>query len=341
MIRGAIGRAWLRRLTIALAAAAGVTLVSIDRAAAETEAATYLRDKTLCWVLEVLHEDTGTWVQLHKTPIIYGDSAPGTDGDFYLRTFRDSRVNRTNPLEVSLVRSGDRINRSRRLRQVPCPPPLQPTLSTGGLHPFWGVEAGGGWATNRFDVTPGFGANGGGFVSGINGGFLVPLPGSQLLIGPRIGVQGNFFNGTASDPPASPGFDYRVKNEWMAVQESLFQINLGSRPAGGDVTAAYFGSLMYAAISLGIAEGHTSVTGSMAGFSVTDGFSWTGPTVSAGLGVPLNTFIPAPPVVFGGTPFVYGQYRATFAGSGTVNIPGQVRIDPWIQSLNFGLQIRY
>lgn len=333
MIRGAIGRAWLRRLNVALAAAAGLTLVSIDRAAANNEAAPYLRDHPyVCWQVEA-HFGARGWERLFEP--FPGDSPPGTSGYEQLLKYSNGYVD-TYGGGVFIHTS----ERGVRLRQIPCPPPLQPTLSTG-LHPFWGVEVGGGWAHTRFNVDPPFDVNGSGFVSGINGGFLVAVPGTQIMVGPRVGVQGNFFSGTTVAPPASPFFDYTVKNPWTAYQEALVQFNFRYLPLTESFNTHAPSAWPFVTLSAGIAEGNTRVQGATPGFSVIDTFAWTGPTVSVGVGVPLNTIIPAPPIVFGGTPFLYGQYRATWAGQGNVNIPGTVQIDPWIQSLNFGLQIRY
>lgn len=330
-----IRKEWLRGATVGFALAAGWTLASTNRAAAGNEAAAYLRDHPeACWQVEAFFNARG-WELLFEP--FRSDSPPGSDGYKQLAKFSKGFVDTYRDV-VALTTS----ERGVRLRRVPCPPQLQYPLTAGGIHPFVGFEIGGGWSTTRFNVDPPFNVNGSGFVSGINGGFLVPLPGSLVSLGPRIGVQGNFFSGTTSNPIASPLFDYTVKNNWMAYQEAVVQFNFRYLPLTESLNVHNAPLVLpFVTLSAGFAEGTTRIQGATPGFSVTDSFTWVGPTFSAGFGVPLYSIIPPSAPVFGGTPFLYTQYRATLAGQNTVNIPGQVRTDFWAQGINFGLEFRY
>ncbi len=64
-------------------------------------------------------------------------------------------------------------------------------------------------------------------VGGGFGGVLLPVPNTNVLIGPRFGVQGSNITGSITSPAASPLFTYTVRTDWMAYQEAIVRIPVG------------------------------------------------------------------------------------------------------------------
>jgi hypothetical protein len=86
------------------------------------------------------------------------------------------------------------------------------------------VEAGGGFASNYYGVTPSFGVNSSGFGGGAAVGFRVPInatPDSLIFPdGARIGILGSSFNGSQFYMPT--GFTYGVKSPLAFYGEAEF-----------------------------------------------------------------------------------------------------------------------
>jgi hypothetical protein len=210
------------------------------------------------------------------------------------------------------------------------------------VHPFIGVEVGGGWSNTNFDVMPPFGVSGSGFVGGINGGVLIDIPGTIFSVGPRIGWQGGNISGGISGPTASPFFDYSVKTKSVFYQEALVSIPIQRELLGFEKTFVGPGGektslrLPFVTASAGIAEVQTQFTGTSGAFQVIDTVNRTGFTGAVGIGMPIS------PVFLGGELDAYAQYRIIALPTTTVSIPGQVRInDFWVQGITFGLELRY
>jgi hypothetical protein len=150
-----ITRVVLRRAGVVFGMVLASMLVSIRPSAAETEAETYLRDPNLCWIFEVLDEGTGTWrlsADVTGRRVMRISDGPVQRRD--LATFRDGRVNKTNPSEPSIYHSfkfSDGTYLTSRVRNVPCPPD---STFTGY---YFGVELVKNWgglrSTERRDAT--------------------------------------------------------------------------------------------------------------------------------------------------------------------------------------------
>jgi hypothetical protein len=234
--------------------------------------------------------------------------------------------------------------------------PKHASVGLGGLHPFFGVEVGGGWSNTNFEVTPNFNVGGSGFLGGVNGGALFDVPGTKLSIGGRLGWLGSSVSGSTSRPPASPAFDYDVKTRSVALEEFIVSwgpdfssINTGSSidwtsgrthhyeptpPA--DLSFELLYQSMHPYVSLGAAQVRTQVGGTAGAFQVSDSLTQTGLTGSVGVEFAvLRNFM-------GGKLDVYAQWRGIFLPDGVVNIPGSVTIDErWTQTVTTGLVIRY
>ncbi|MBI3704611.1 MAG: outer membrane beta-barrel protein [Rhizobiales bacterium] len=229
--------------------------------------------------------------------------------------------------------------------RVPCP--SQAAMRTTNIrsndafHPFFALEAGGGWSNTNFAVAPPFGVSGSGFIGGINGGVLIDIPGTIFSAGPRIGWQGGNMSGSTANPPASPFFIYDVKTTSIFYQEALLSIPIQRELFGFEKTfldgAGQISlKLPFVTASAGVAEVRTQVSGTSGAFQVTDSVTRTGFTGTVGVGFPIS------PVFLGGELDAYAQYRFIALPSATVSIPGQVQIDNrWIQGINFGLEFRY
>jgi hypothetical protein len=205
-----------------------------------------------------------------------------------------------------------------------------PPCAGQGLQWFIGGEIGGGFGTTTFNVMPSFDINSGGFIYGVNGGFLVPLPmNNGLQVGVRAGLLGGPMTGGISGPVASPRFEYDVKDRWQGYIEALIREEAAS-PASWlpPFRTAFFTA------SAGVAEVNTQVNGRMGNFSVTDTMTRPGFTFSVGAGMPV-TDINGHPVD------VTLQYRGTYVPSGTVNIPGSVGTSAWANAITLGSGIRY
>jgi hypothetical protein len=212
----------------------------------------------------------------------------------------------------------------------------QPTsVADHCLHPFIGVEVGGGWSNANFAVAPPFNVTGSSFIGGINGGVLIDIPGTNFSVGPRIGWQGGNMSGSTFYPPT--GFTYAVDNRSVFYQDLMGQIRV--QPFGIITPNRYPGlnfSDVFLRGSVGIAEVHTQVTGTSGAFQVTDSVTRTGFTGTVGIGVPISA------AFLGGNLDAYTQYRFIDVPSTTVSIPGLVQIDDrWVQSIAFGVAFRY
>lgn len=220
------------------------------------------------------------------------------------------------------------------LRKKICPPP-EPikrysvgTLRTpvSPVHPFVGVEIGGGGSKTNFDVAPPFDVNGSRFIIGVNGGVLIDIPGTTFSVGPRVGFLGGFGSGSTSNPAASPGFTYKVEMPWMVFYEGqigtwiynpLNNDPFGTTPQEGRAPLFFYGSFCAATTK-------TTVTGTTPGFTVTDSATRSGLTASIGIGIPLTD-----------SAMLTGQFRYINSPNSTVYIPGAVAIDgnQWIGTI--------
>src|ERR1051326_5896604 len=131
-----------------------------------------------------------------------------------------------------------------------CPPGAP--VGRGRIQPFLGIEGGVRASTTTFDVVPPFDVDSTIGVVGLNGGFLYMPTGTNLLVGPRVGVLLGFGSGSIADPPASPGFTYKVEMPWTAFYEAV---------AGADLGPALFSRNARILGSIGGAHTHTQVPG--------------------------------------------------------------------------------
>jgi hypothetical protein len=177
---------------------------------------------------------------------------------------------------------------------------------------------------------------GGGF-----GGVLLPVPNTNVQIGPRVGIQGSNITGSIASPAASPLFTYTVRADWMAYQEAFirfggFKIADNESPRPQD--RVYFNhdyfNQMHVTGSAGVAESGTSVKGTSGMFSVTDNVVRTGITFTAGIAVPVVT------LYNGAVIDLTAQYRGTQWIS-TVNIPGAVNIGSYTNEVTVGATLRF
>jgi hypothetical protein len=225
------------------------------------------------------------------------------------------------------------------------PPLLAGTGTTVDIQPIVGIYGGGGFPTTNFSVDPQFNVNGSGFVGGGFGGVLLPVPNTNVLIGPRIGIQGSNITGSITSPAASPLFTYTVRTDWMAYQEGFIRFagfkiadNESPRPADrAFFSYDYFNNINsgpFVTGSLGIAESGTSIKGTSGAFSVTDNVVRTGITFTVGAGVPVVTLYD------GSVIDLFAQYRGTQFIS-TVNIPGGVNIGSFTNEVDVGATLRF
>jgi len=179
-------------------------------------------------------------------------------------------------------------------------------VGQGRIQPFIGVEGGVRASSTRFDVVPPFDVDGATGVIGVNGGFLYMPTGTNLLVGPRIGALLGFGSASITDPPASPGFTYKVEMPWTVFYEAVMGANLGPTLFSGN--SRVLGSI-------GAATTHTKVTGTAAAFSVESSTTRTGITASVGVDFEVSPSL-----------FLGGQLRYINAPTGEVLIPGLVQI---------------
>jgi hypothetical protein len=170
---------------------------------------------------------------------------------------------------------------------------------------------------------------GGGF-----GGVLLPVPNTNVQIGPRFGVQGSNITGSITSPAASPTFTYTVTTNWTAYQEAMVRIPVGTGFKIADdrvyFSYNYFQNVPHVTGSVGVAESGTSVKGTSGTFSVTDNAVRTGITFTAGFDVPVA-------ILPNGTGMdLFAQYRGTQWIS-TVNIPGGVNIGSFTNEVDVGV----
>ena len=179
-------------------------------------------------------------------------------------------------------------------------------VGRGRIQPFLAIEGGVRASTTTFDVVPPFDVDSTIGVVGLNGGFLYMPTGTNLLVGPRVGVLLGFGSGSITDPPASPGFTYKVEMPWTAFYEAV---------AGADLGPALFSRNARILGSIGGATTHTKVTGTAGAFSVESSTTTTGLTASIGMDFEVSPSL-----------FLGGQFRYINAPTGTVSIPGPVPI---------------
>jgi hypothetical protein len=178
-------------------------------------------------------------------------------------------------------------------------------------------------------------------MGGLFGGVLIPVPNTNIFMGPRLGWQGGNISGSIVAPPASP-FTYKVTTNSIFYQEAMVEIpffqdlyhRLYDEPPAQKLAYPPNLFLPFVTASAGIAEVHTDVKGTLGGFSVTDGGYRPGITLTTGLGVPVGV------VMNGATVDVFVQWRGTMT-TATVNIPGSVPQVYWVNGIDFGVQFRY
>ena len=179
-----------------------------------------------------------------------------------------------------------------------------PGFMMGGWHPFIGVEGGFASTDTDFVVAPPFNVHGTPGVIGINGGLMYMPPGTNFFFGPRVGALFGSGSGSIADPPASPGFTYKVEMPWTVYYE-------------GEAGIALNGMLANARLhgSLGAATVNTKVTGTSAVLTVSSSVTCTGFTASGGIDFPVmqNMLIGA-------------QFRYINAPTDLASIPGMVPI---------------
>jgi hypothetical protein len=194
--------------------------------------------------------------------------------------------------------------------------PFPVAMGGGGLQPFIGLGAGIRGSTTNFDVAPPFDVSGTAGVVDVNGGFLFNPMGSGFFVGPRVGALFGVGGGSISDPPASPGFTYKVEMPWTIYYEALF----GFQMHGPFMTD------MRVHGSIGGATTNTLVTATAGVFSADSSLTRTGVTASAGFDIPIS------PVVALGA-----QFRYINVPAGTVDIPGIVPIKSDVYMGTLGL----
>jgi opacity protein-like surface antigen len=200
------------------------------------------------------------------------------------------------------------------LASLPAAPPA--FMTTSGFTPFLGIGGGFRSSSTDFDVTPPFDVSALTGVVDVNGGLLFNLPGSNLFFGPRVGGLFGFGSGSISDPPASPGFTYKVEMPWTVYYEAEFG-------------AAFHGATMNDTrvhASVGGATVNTLVTATAGGFSVDSNVTRTGVTASLGIDVGVSPSLS-----------VGGQVRYINVPSGPVDIPGTVPISSNVFIATVGL----
>ena len=183
------------------------------------------------------------------------------------------------------------------------------SIAMGGLQPFIGLGGGIGGSTTTFDVTEPFDVHGIPGVIDLNGGFLFNPTGTGFFAGPRVGALFGIGGGSVTDPPASPGFTYKVEMPWTLYYEAMFGFEMH-----GPFMAPFMADTRVHA-SIGGATVHTVVTATAGAFNTDSSLTRTGLTASAGFDVPIS-----PMVSLG------AQFRYINVPSGTVDIPGTVPI---------------
>jgi hypothetical protein len=221
--------------------------------------------------------------------------------------------------------------------------------TTRPIQPFVGVYGGGGFPTTNFSVDPQFNVNGSGVLGGGFGGVLLPVPNTNIQIGPRFGIQGSNITGSITSPAASPLFTYTVRTDWMAYQEAMVRIPVGTAFKIADNESPlpqnrayfsynFFDSVPHVTGSVGVAESGTSVKGTSGTFSVTDNAVRTGLTFTAG--VDMSLLRQAALRSGNGDLLLFIQYRFTQWIS-TVNIPGAVNIGSFTNEVDVGLNFPF
>jgi len=205
-------------------------------------------------------------------------------------------------------------------------PPWNPWINREAEF-FAGGNIGGQFQNTNFSVSDtGFNVNGSGLFGGGFGGALFPVPNTNVLFGPRFGIQGGNITGSISAPAASPLSDYKVTTSWTAYQEGM---GLWSGPRNWfGPTPTLFGSFFTGGV--GVAESGTSVKGTSGTFSFTDNAVRTGMTFTAGWGAPVATLPNGIPIN------LFVQYRG-IQWISTVNIPGPVPISSYTSEVSIGL----
>jgi len=179
-------------------------------------------------------------------------------------------------------------------------------VGQGRIQTFLGLEGGVRASSTTFNVVPPFDVDDPTGVVGLNGGFLYMPTGTNLLIGPRIGALIGFGSASITDPPASPGFTYKVEMPWTVFYEAVMGANLGPTSFSGN--ARILGSI-------GGATTRTKVTGTAGAFTVEDSKTATGITASLGMDFEVSPSL-----------FVGGQLRYINTPTSEVLIPGLVQI---------------
>jgi len=187
------------------------------------------------------------------------------------------------------------------------------------------LEAGGGLASNYYNVTPGLNVNGWGGAGGAAVGWRTPINASPDSLvfpdGARFGVLGGSFNGTTFYP--TDGFTYGVKSPFAFYGEGEFA-NL--------MIDTFVGML------LPNAPIRIYSTAGVAG--VVQNFNWTMPGVSGSTNVldfAATTSIRVEFPVANGTD-MYLQWRTFYMPGQSVGIPAPVIVKGIINVVTLGAQ---
>jgi hypothetical protein len=214
----------------------------------------------------------------------------------------------------------------------------------GGVGPevFVGVSVTAAIEQTNFAVSEPFNVNGSGVMGGIFGGVLLPVPNTNILMGPRVGWEGGNINGSKEAIP----FTYFVTTNSMFFQEALVKVPFRSPFEFYSDNANHL-SLNdispyldpYITASAGIAEVHEVVKGTSGAFSVTSSVFSPAITFTVGGGVPIaRELFGFEKIFLGGNADIVVQWRGTLA-TGTVNIPGAVPQAYFINAIEGGLVI--
>jgi opacity protein-like surface antigen len=216
------------------------------------------------------------------------------------------------------------------------PPAAAQVPATPNIIEFYlALEGGIGASNTNFNVSPSFDVGGTSGVFGVNGGFIFPIAGTAIGVGPRVGALWGSMSGSTVAPPASPGFTYKVDTNSIRYGEVVAWWDRGFIQFAGFTRGraeSFFDLLSLArySASLGVAWGDTGVTGTSAGFSVEDSITRSGFTTSFGVALPIQPGVD-----------VTGQFRYINFSSGVVNIPGAVPISSDVFIGTVGVGIRF
>jgi len=222
--------------------------------------------------------------------------------------------------------------------QAPTPAVRAPTLEELFAPPrspydpdlFIGVGAGFGHSNTGFNVSPPFNVRSTGGVINVDGGFLIPVVGSPFpaAIGPEVNFVTSLRSGSTNNPAASPFFSYTVEPRSIASAGTRLKLVFSSFSPTVDIRKATSSPALY--ISGGIASVKTNVIGTTPGFTVSSSTTRTGPYAAVGLLFPFTTAIE-----------FQAELRGIFPSSGSVQIPGNVYVQPNIYTATAGFNFNF